>query len=146
VQVNLAGEWVNVIEINTGPLRCVVSRQVQQPCNRGLLADFRFSLLIRCATDDVATDVLTASTQDAAATAPDESDAAKSVSDAAGLLRVHPHWAVWLPGSGGRWTAVRPLTSRPPGPELPMLWVHADTSSELGRLMRDADEQISRGA
>ena len=59
------------------------------------------------------------------------------------LLRDHPQWAIWLPASGGDWTAIRPASSRPPSPELPTIWIHADTASELAQLMRSADEQVS---
>jgi hypothetical protein len=59
------------------------------------------------------------------------------------LLRDHPQWAIWLPASGGAWTAIRPASSRPPSPELPTIWVHADTAGELARLMRSTDEQVS---
>ena len=59
------------------------------------------------------------------------------------LLRDHPQWAIWLPASGGDWTAIRPASSRPPSPELPTIWVHADTASELAELMQAADEQVS---
>jgi hypothetical protein len=59
------------------------------------------------------------------------------------LLRDHPQWAIWLPASGGDWIAIRPASSRPPTPELPTIWVHADTASELARLMRSTDEQVS---
>jgi hypothetical protein len=59
------------------------------------------------------------------------------------LLRAHPQWAIWLPASGSDWTAIRPASSRSPAPELPTIWVHADTADELARLMRAADEQIS---
>jgi hypothetical protein len=63
--------------------------------------------------------------------------------DAVALLRNHPQWAIWLPAGSGEWTAIRPASSRPPSPELPTIWVHADTASELARLMHTADEQIS---
>jgi hypothetical protein len=59
------------------------------------------------------------------------------------LLRDHPQWAIWLPASGGDWTAIRPASSRLPSPELATIWVHADTASELARLMRSTDEQVS---
>jgi hypothetical protein len=59
------------------------------------------------------------------------------------LLRDHPHWAIWLPASGADWNAIRPASSRPPSPELPTIWVHADTASELARLMRSTDGQVS---
>jgi hypothetical protein len=59
------------------------------------------------------------------------------------LLRDHPHWAIWLPASGADWNAIRPASSRPPSPELPTIWVHAETASELANLMKAADEQVS---
>jgi hypothetical protein len=59
------------------------------------------------------------------------------------LLRDHPQWAIWLPASSGDWIAIRPASSRPPSPELPTIWVHADTASELANLMQAADEQVS---
>jgi hypothetical protein len=59
------------------------------------------------------------------------------------LLRDHPQWAIWLPASGGIWAAIRPASSRPPSPELPTIWVHAETASELANLMQAADEQVS---
>jgi hypothetical protein len=59
------------------------------------------------------------------------------------LLRDHPQWAIWLPASGGNWIAIRPASSRPPTPELPTIWVHADTAGELAELMQAADEQVS---
>jgi len=59
------------------------------------------------------------------------------------LMRDHPQWAIWLPARGGDWTAVRPASARPPTPELPTIWVHADTARELARIMHAADEQLS---
>jgi len=59
------------------------------------------------------------------------------------LLRDHPQWAIWRPTSGSNWTAIRPASSGPPAPELPTIWVHADTPEELARLMQASDEQIS---
>jgi hypothetical protein len=59
------------------------------------------------------------------------------------LMRDYPQWAIWLPASGGGWTAIRPASSRLPSPELPTIWVDADTASELARLMRSTDEQVS---
>ena len=47
------------------------------------------------------------------------------------LMRDHPQWAIWLPAKGRDWIAIRPATSRPPTPELPTIWVHAATASEL---------------
>lgn len=59
------------------------------------------------------------------------------------LLRDHPQWAIWRPASGSDWTAIRPASSRPPAPELPTMWVHADTAAELARLIQAADRQVS---
>jgi hypothetical protein len=61
------------------------------------------------------------------------------------LHRDHPRWAVWLPTEGQGWTAVRPASSRPPGPAVPMLWVHAGTAAELADRMRQADAVLSPG-
>lgn len=60
------------------------------------------------------------------------------------LLADHPAWAVWLPTSG-RWTAVRPASSRPPGPGLPLLWAQAETADELDRRMCALDDQVPEG-
>lgn len=51
-------------------------------------------------------------------------------------------WAVWLPWRGGCWTAVRPASSRAPGPDLPMVWLRAATSAELAADMRRVDAQL----
>jgi hypothetical protein len=59
------------------------------------------------------------------------------------LLRDHPQWAIWIPASWRDWKAIRPASSRPPAPELPTIWVHAETASELANLMKAADEQVS---
>jgi hypothetical protein len=59
------------------------------------------------------------------------------------LLRDHPRWAVWIPVGGGNWTAIRPASSSRPAPELPTIWVHADTAVELARLMESCDEQVA---
>lgn len=64
----------------------------------------------------------------------------------AALCRDHPRWAVWPPASpGGQWTAVRPAGSRSPGPEVPMVWVQAATTVELGEGMRHADAALKPG-
>jgi hypothetical protein len=60
----------------------------------------------------------------------------------AALYREHPRWAVWLPPPGGQWTAVRVAGSRPPSPDLPMLWVRAITSQELAHRMRRLDATL----
>jgi hypothetical protein len=56
-----------------------------------------------------------------------------------------PAWAVWPPRRGRSWTAIRPASSQLPGPDLPMIWVHAATASELGDQMRRADVQLTAG-
>jgi hypothetical protein len=64
---------------------------------------------------------------------------AETLAILAALYHDHPRWAIWLPQSGGHWTAVRPAGSRPPSAQSPILWVRADTSTELGERMRNAD-------
>lgn len=59
------------------------------------------------------------------------------------LYRDHPRWAIWMPVAGGEWAAVRPAGSRPPGPEVPMLWVHAGTAADLRGRMSRADARLS---
>jgi hypothetical protein len=76
----------------------------------------------------------------AAPFAPKEGTA---LAEAVILMRDHPQWAIWLPVRGGDWTAIRPATSRPPAPELPTIWIHAGSASELARLMQAGDEQLS---
>lgn len=52
-------------------------------------------------------------------------------------------WAVWLPHRGRRWTAVRPALSRAPGPDLPMVWIHAATGAQPADQMRDVNAQLT---
>lgn len=56
-----------------------------------------------------------------------------------------PAWAVWPPRRGRSWTAIRPASSQVPGPDLPMIWVHAATAPELADQMRRADMQLTVG-
>jgi hypothetical protein len=58
------------------------------------------------------------------------------------LLREHPAWAIWMPAGRHDWTAARPASSRPPAPDLPMVWIHAATSADLANLMRGTDAQL----
>ena len=59
------------------------------------------------------------------------------------LYREFPAWAVWLPRQGGApWAAARPASARPPIPDLPMIWVRADTPKELADQMRNVDWQL----
>jgi hypothetical protein len=58
------------------------------------------------------------------------------------LYRDHPRWAVWLPPPGGQWTAVRAAGSRPPSPDMTMLWVYASTSVELAHRMSRLDATL----
>jgi hypothetical protein len=60
-----------------------------------------------------------------------------------GLYREFPSWAVWPPYRGRLWTAVRPASARAPGPEQPMVWVHADTAAKLAERMRSVDGQLA---
>jgi hypothetical protein len=70
---------------------------------------------------------------------------ALAVAEVVALYRDHPRWAVWPPVPGRQWTAVRPASSRPPEPEVPMIWVHADTAVELGARMGRADAGLAPG-
>lgn len=71
---------------------------------------------------------------------------ARALAEAVTLHWDHPRWAVWLPAAGGGvWTAVRPVSARLPGPEMPMVWVRADTAQELGARMQQADAGLSPG-
>jgi hypothetical protein len=66
-----------------------------------------------------------------------------TLAEVALLHRDHPRWAAWVPAPGGEWAAVRPAGSRPPGPDVPMLWVFAATAAELGERMSRADAGLS---
>jgi hypothetical protein len=68
------------------------------------------------------------------------------LAEVAVLLYAHPRWAIWLPVGGREWTAVRPAGSIPPGPEVPTIWVHAETAGQMAVLMQRADAQLSGGA
>ena len=74
-----------------------------------------------------------------------EHDELPDTAEAVTLLAEHPSWAIWLPVRGRDWTAVRPASSRPPGPDLPLLWAQASTAAGLARKMRALDEQVSPG-
>jgi len=71
-------------------------------------------------------------------------EARQAVSEVVVLYREFPAWAVWLPHGGRQWTAVRPASARAPGPDLPMIWVHAATPAELAGRMRGVDAQLTR--
>lgn len=70
-------------------------------------------------------------------------DARRVIADVIVLHREFPAWAVWLPGQGRSWTAVRPASARAPGPDLPMVWAHATTPAELADRMRAVDGQLA---
>jgi hypothetical protein len=72
-----------------------------------------------------------------------DSEARQAIIQVVALYREFPAWAVWLPYRGRRWAAVRPASARAPGPDLPMIWVHADTAAELAARMRSADAQLA---
>jgi hypothetical protein len=55
---------------------------------------------------------------------------AVTLAEAAILCLDHPRWAVWRPVDGSGWAAVRPAGRRPPGPEVPMLWVRICREAE----------------
>jgi hypothetical protein len=65
------------------------------------------------------------------------------VAEFVALHRDHPLWAVWMPSGGRGWVAVRPASSRPPGPEQPMVWVSAVSATELADLMDATDAGIA---
>jgi hypothetical protein len=67
----------------------------------------------------------------------------QAISQVIALHREFPAWAVWLPYRGRRWAAVRPASARAPVPDLPMIWVHADTAAELAARLRGADAQLA---
>jgi hypothetical protein len=70
-------------------------------------------------------------------------EARRAVVQGIALYREFPAWAVWLPHGGRPWAAVRPASARPPGPEVPMIWVQAETAADLAARMRRADAQLA---
>jgi hypothetical protein len=70
----------------------------------------------------------------------------RSLAEVAVLARAYPRWAVWLPGGGREWVAVRPAGSMLPGPEAPMVWVRAASAGELAERMGAADATLGPGA
>ncbi len=72
-----------------------------------------------------------------------DAEAGRAVAEIIVLHREFPAWAVWLPYGGSSWAAVRPASARPPGPDLPMVWVHAATPAELADRMRAVDLQLA---
>ena len=72
-----------------------------------------------------------------------DTEARQAVTEFVVLHREFPAWAMWPPYRGRAWTAVRPASARAPGPDLPMVWVHAATSAELADRMRGVDAQLT---
>jgi hypothetical protein len=72
-----------------------------------------------------------------------DAEARQVISEVVVLYREFPAWAVWLPHGGRPWTAVRPASARAPGPDLPMIWVHAAAPAELADRMRGVDAQLA---
>jgi hypothetical protein len=72
-----------------------------------------------------------------------DAETSEVISQVIALYREFPAWAVWLPHRGRPWAAVRPASARAPAPDLPMIWVHADTAAELAARMRGADAQLA---
>jgi hypothetical protein len=70
-------------------------------------------------------------------------DARQVIAEVIMLHREFPAWAVWLPGQGRPWTAVRPASARAPSPDLPMVWVHGVTPADLADRMRAVDRQLA---
>ena len=72
-----------------------------------------------------------------------DAEARQATAEVIVLHRDFPAWAVWPAYRGRAWAAVRPASARPPGPDLPMVWVHAATSTELADRMRTVDAQLA---
>lgn len=72
-----------------------------------------------------------------------DTEAREVMAEMIGLHREFPLWAVWLPSPGSPWTAVRLASARSPGPDLPMVWAHGDTSAQLAERMRRVDAQLA---
>lgn len=72
-----------------------------------------------------------------------ETDATHALAEITDLHREFPAWAIWLPLLGCGWAALRPASTRRPEPNLPMVWVHAETSAELADRMRSIDAQVA---
>ena len=73
-----------------------------------------------------------------------DAGARQAIAEIIGLYREFPAWAVWLPFAGRAWTAVRPASARAPGPDLPLVWVHAESAARLAGRMRAVDAQLTR--
>jgi len=67
---------------------------------------------------------------------------AQALAEIVSLCRDHPLWAVWPAVLGRGWVAVRPAGSRPPGPEVPLVWVFGETSADLAERMCVADSAL----
>jgi hypothetical protein len=78
--------------------------------------------------------------EELAGVAPDDREA---IIQLIALYREFPVWAVWRPYRGHGWIAVRPASSRAPGPDLPMVWVHGQNAAELSRRMSAVDGQLA---
>ena len=70
-------------------------------------------------------------------------EALQVITEVIALHREFPAWAVWLPHRGRDWVAVRAASARVPGPDLPMVWVHAATPADLTGRMRAVDGQLA---
>jgi hypothetical protein len=66
----------------------------------------------------------------------------QSLAEAVLLNLNHPLWAVWLPAAGRGWVAARPAGSRPPSPEMQLLWVDAESAVDLSARMLRADAAL----
>lgn len=69
-------------------------------------------------------------------------EVSRTVIQAIALYREFPAWAVWLPHGGRPWAGVRPASARLPGPEVPMIWVQAESAADLAARMRRSDAQL----
>ena len=69
-------------------------------------------------------------------------DGVRILAEVAVLVCAHPQWAIWIPGDGRPWAAVRSAGSRPPGPEVPLVWTQAGTAGELAVRIRAVDDAL----
>jgi len=67
----------------------------------------------------------------------------QALAEVVSLCRDYPLWAVWPAVLGRGWVAVRPAGSRPPGPEVPLIWVFGENSADLAARMCVADSALT---
>lgn len=67
----------------------------------------------------------------------------RGFAEAAFLVRAFPQWAICRHAEGRLWIAVRSVGSRPLGPEMPTVWVRAESAGELAERMRAGNSGLS---